>query len=110
VRDGWDDPPVNLDLLPEALRRSARVESNGEVAWPLPDAGAAIDALADAGVVVLGLDLRRYSDDGLVMEVAWSVFEPASSSDPVQAGRRSALEALRRPDLPGDWVLVTVAD
>jgi hypothetical protein len=110
VRHGWDDRPVNLDLLPEELRRSARIEGNGEVAWSLLDARAAVDALADAGVIVLGLDLRTYGDDGSVAEVAWSVFDPSSTSDPVQGGRRSALDALARPDLPGDWVLVTVAD
>jgi hypothetical protein len=94
-----NDPSHGWDRLPQTIRDSARVESNGEVAWPITDARAAVDALAGAGCVILGLDLRRY-DDG-IMEVPWSDFEPdgASHEQEVQDGREAALSALRRPNL-----------
>jgi len=95
-------PATDLDILPPALRVSARCEPNGEVAWPVSDAPAVINALADAGRTVLGLDLRAYADDG-VSEVAWS----DHSGFTVEGARSQALAALGRDDLPGEWVLVT---
>jgi hypothetical protein len=92
-----------MDALPEAVRASARVEPNGEVAWSRADAGAAIGALADAGRVVLGLDVRTYGDDGSVFEVPWS----DHSGSGVEEARIAALAALQRDDVPGDWVVVT---
>jgi hypothetical protein len=96
-------PVDDLDVLPAALRESARRDENGEVTWPLADAAAVVDALADAGRVVLGLDVRTYGDDGSIAEVAWS----DHSGRNVEEARLAALAALRREDLPGDWVLVT---
>lgn len=94
----------DLDALPLPLRLSARVDANGEVAWPRTDAAAAVNALADAGRVVLGLDLRTYDADG-VMEIPWSA---SGWGDPERA-RQAALAALAREDMPTDveWVLVT---
>ena len=59
--------------------------------------------LADAGRIVLGMDLRDYDDDGTFLETAWSVYNGA---DPVDA-REAALEALTRDEPPGDWTLIT---
>lgn len=71
--------------------------------WPLHRATAAVNALADAGQRVIGLDVRLYDDGGGFFEVAWFVYDGHS----VEAARAAALAALERPDLPGDWVLVT---
>jgi hypothetical protein len=80
------------------------VDDNGEVAWPKAEAAAVVNALADAGRVVLGLDLRTYDADG-VLEVAWSDF---GGSDP-EAARQAALVCLAREDFPAEleWVLIT---
>jgi len=100
---------VDLGLLPADLRAAARVDPNGEVAWPVAFAHDAIVALARAGFVVLGLDVRTYGADGSIMEVAWSSFGGTVSIDSITEARDEALDALGRPDLPGDWVLVTVS-
>ena len=47
--------------------------------------------------------IRRYDDDGSFYEYAWSSFDGQN----VMAARDAALLALRRDDLPGDWVLIT---
>ncbi len=95
-------PASDLDILPPNLRASARVESSGEVAWPLDDGPAVINALADAGRTVLGLDLRTYADNR-VTEVAWSDHSGCTAED----ARAQALAALGSDDLPGEWVLIT---
>jgi hypothetical protein len=92
--------------LPAGVITAAIVERNGEVIWPLDHAAAAIDALADAEQVVLGLDVRDYDQSGRFVEVAWSVFEPDGDDD-VERGRSQALAALQRPDLPGSSILIT---
>jgi hypothetical protein len=61
------------------------------------------ETLAENGRLVVGLDLRRYDDDGSFSEYAWSSFDGQN----VMAARDAALLALRRDDLPGDWVLIT---
>jgi hypothetical protein len=96
-------PADDLAVLTAELRASARRETNGEVAWPLADAPAVINSLADANRVVLGLDLRTYDPDGGVHEVPWS----DHSGQSVEAARLAALAALERRDLRGDWVLIT---
>ncbi len=90
-------------MLSAELRSTAGVEANGEVLCPLSDAPAVINALAESGRLVLGLDLRSYSDDGSFYENAWSFYDGTD----VMAARDSALLALSRADLPGDWVLIT---
>ena len=82
-----------------------------EVMWRRADVVDAIDALAEAGRVVLGLDLRRVEADGRLTELAWSAFEPTGDGD-CSAGRLAALDALERVDADGrvnefEWVLVT---
>jgi hypothetical protein len=119
VPDGSDDDALAgfrrasadaLALLPEEVRRSAWIQRNGEVSWPFDEAAAAIVALAEAGFVVLGLDVRRQNDQ-FTMETAWSAFEPAhvDRDEDVRAGRVAALEALARSDVReyGDWILIT---
>ena len=85
--------------------------------WPRDEIERVINALADQGIVVLGLDLRSDGDGstppGLATEVPWSAYrrDPSSGVAEVEDARRQALQALRRPDLadPDEyrWVLVT---
>ena len=96
-------PADDLGVLSDELQSQARVDPNGEVSWHVRDAPAVLGELAEAGRVVLGLDMRDYEDDGTFLEVAWSVYNGA---DPVEA-REAALEALAREELPGDWALIT---
>lgn len=90
-------------MLQSRIQASARVDANGEVSWPVNHAPEVIETLAENGRLVLGLDLRRYNDDGSFYEYAWSPFDGQN----VMAARDAALLALRRDDLPGDWVLIT---
>jgi hypothetical protein len=100
----------DLALLPEEVRRTAWIQTNGEVSWPFEAAAGAIDALAEASFIVLGLDVRRQNDE-FTQETAWSAFEPAGADheEDVRAGRDAALQALARPDAReyGDWILIT---
>jgi hypothetical protein len=96
-------PADDLGVLSDELRSQARVEANGEVAWHVRDAPAVLSELAEAGRVVLGIDVRDYEEDGSFVEVAWSDY---SGADPVEA-REDALRALARDELPGDWALIT---
>lgn len=56
--------------------------TNGEVSWPIGEAELAINALADAGVVILGLDVRHVDKDGRTQEVAWSSFSRLAQMTP----------------------------
>jgi hypothetical protein len=106
-----------MAFLSDDLRTSAVFTNEGrEVMWPLDEAEAVVNALADHGTVVLGLDLRSdgegFTPEGLATEVPLSAFRPEPSSENgVEAARRDATEALRRSelkDLSGyKWVLVT---
>ncbi len=107
-RSGQDDAVSAEDLpaLPAEVQASARVLDNGEVMWPADYAGSAIDALAEGGFIVLGLDVRDYHDDGRFVECPWSDFRPTGRDDAAR-DRQAALDALGRSPLPGQWVLVT---
>ena len=96
-------PADDLGVLPAELQTRARADENGEVSWHVDDAASVLGELADAGRVVLGLDVREYDEDGSFLEVAWSVYE---GTDPI-AARDAALGALSRGGLPGDWILFT---
>jgi hypothetical protein len=96
-------PADDLGVLSDELRSQAGVDPNGEVSWHVRDTPAVLTELAEAGRVVLGLDIRNYDDDGTFLEVAWSVY---NGTDPVDA-RDAALGALEREELPGDWALIT---
>jgi hypothetical protein len=67
------------------------------VSWLVNHAPEVIETLAENGRLVLGLDLRRYDDDGSFYDYAWSSFDGQN----VMAARAAALLALRRDDLPG---------
>jgi hypothetical protein len=96
-------------MPPELLRR-VRIAANGEVSWPLVDAARAVNALADAGQLVLGLEVEEFDDKGITV-TPWSFFEPDEldrAEANVRRAREAALEALTAPGLAdhGDWVLV----
>lgn len=59
-----------------------------------------------ACLVILGLDLRDYAEDGSFAEVAWSDFRPTGTND-VERSMMAARDALARPDRVGDAVLIT---
>jgi hypothetical protein len=106
------DLQAELLALPDDVRRTAHVFDNGEVAWKSEDAAAAINALADEGRVVLGLDARRLYPDGGVVEMPVSAlrWQDAEREDErVERGRREALAALPRAVDEGTHVLVTWA-
>jgi hypothetical protein len=88
---------ADLERLPAGVRDAARINPNGEVEWPLAIARSAVDALAQLGFVVLGLDLREYDDDGGFVEVAWSVYDGKDA----ETARKAARTALQRDNLTG---------
>jgi hypothetical protein len=103
-------PDADLAALPDSVRATAHVFRNGEVAWPNDHAEAAIDALAAAGHVVLGLDARTLYPDGGVMEVPISAgFQGPTGvgGDQAERARRDALAALPLAKSEGTHVLVT---
>jgi hypothetical protein len=103
------DPERHLGRLPEELRASAHVFANGEVAWSNEHACSAINALANAGLRVLGLDARTMYPDGGVMETpvsAWTATD-APREDQVEQCRAQALEALPAAIDQGTHALIT---
>jgi len=101
------DRATELRSLSLEVQRTAQVNQNGEVEWPLRDARAAIDALAATGHLVLGLDLREYDDDGRFVELPWCV----TTVDSVVGARdeaRAALDRFDRDSLGLDPVRVSV--
>jgi len=92
----------DLGVLSAQLQSQARIDG-GEVSWHVGVVPTVLGELAQAGRVVLGLDVRDYDEDGSFLEVPWSVYE---GSDPV-AACDAALLALASEELPGEWVLVT---
>jgi hypothetical protein len=108
----------DLALLPADVRAQARVYQNEEISWPIGDAARAINSLADAGCVILGLDVRRHDTDGGIWETAWSDFSATDGyrqgrvgddSILVETSRVHALQALAREDTSefGDWILIS---
>lgn len=107
----------DLGPLPEAVRTAARLAQNGEVSWPRTEAARAINSLADAGYVILGIDVQRFDDQGQTWEVAWSDFSATSRyrhlagahAALIEASRRHALDAVGREDTAdfGDWIRVS---
>lgn len=106
----------DLSALPDDLRAAAIFRNDGqEVMWPRHFAPRVVNALADAGVIVLGLDLRSDGEGstppGVSTEIAWSAFR-AGEGDQVEAARSDALRALDRLRTKTEldaygWVLVT---
>lgn len=95
----------DVTLQAPEIAAAASVLDNGEVSWPVSEAEAAINALADAGLVILGLDMREYDNDGRFFERPVSAYEPAGSND-VEPARQAALEALQRGRDLGNAVLI----
>lgn len=87
--------------LSDRVRSAATIEPNGEVLWPFHVARDAINELADAGHVVLGLDAREKNDRGLATEVPISTCERAVT---VEAARIAALAAFERSEVISGWV------
>jgi hypothetical protein len=106
-----------LESLPADIQQAA-LQTRGarDFMWHIDKARDAINALADAGIVVLGTDLRSDGNGpspmGFATEVAWSsfAFDPALPQNEIEQARTAALAALDRPllaDLPGyDWIRV----
>lgn len=92
------EPDPDLAALPDAVRAAAHVFHNGEVAWPNDDAESAINAPADTGKLILGLDARTLHPDGGVMEIPVSAWR----SSPARRPKRplNALGARRWTPLP----------
>src|ERR1017187_6302878 len=114
-----DVPDADLSFLPAEFLSSAIRTETGEVVWPLAVGPAVVNAIADAGRLILGLDLRSDGGGGtatgLATEVPWSAFRPeAVGRDArVEAAREDALKALKRRrttrgEMSGyDWVVIT---
>jgi hypothetical protein len=109
---------MDLSFLSDYLRDAARLTDAGkEVMWPRQCAEDVINALADNGIVVLGLALRSdghsFAPAGLATEVPWSAYraDRPGGINHVEEARADALEALRRPVLAEfddyAWMLVT---
>jgi hypothetical protein len=101
-----------ISNLPFSVRAKADVQDNGEVVWPLEDALDAINALADSGQVILGLDFWEYDENQRILEMPWNAYEPEGKSTDVESGRRTALEEFARAVevlslTSQNWVLIT---
>lgn len=110
-REAMQDPDyralaIEISALPKAVQRAAHSAGRGDLRWRIESAATAIEALANAGRIVLRLDVRDYSFDGSFTEAPWSSYEPTGHHD-VEAARDSALADLARDDVPGEWVLIT---
>jgi hypothetical protein len=107
----------DLAALPLPVQARARIYDNGEISWPTEDAERAINSLADAGFVILGLDVRRHDDQGHTWETPWSDFSrtddyrngTGDEAERVENSPLHALQALAREDTPefGDWILIS---
>ena len=85
----------DLARLPSDLGNRATVVDRGEAVWPRGDAERAVNALADAGLILLGIDYYVRDADGHRMQQnPVSLYEPDGNED-VERSRQRALEALR---------------
>lgn len=96
-------PADDLGVLSDERQSRARRHANGEVSWHVRDAPSVLGELAQAGRIVLGIDVRDYDEDGSFLETAWSVYEGVAPNE----ARDAALQALARGGLPSNWVLIT---
>ena len=104
------EPNRKLSALPEPVRAAAHVFRNGEVAWPNDDAEAAINALADSGRLISGLDARTLYPDGGVMEIpvsSWNEQRGETASEAIERARWEALDALASAMSEGTHVLIS---
>lgn len=102
----------DLSRLSLPVREAAIVNPNGEVRWPAGIAFEVINELADAGSVVLGLDLWP-DEEGEITEAPLSLYLGGATDADIEPARLHAFEALGR--VPGwGWsnpsILVTWSD
>jgi hypothetical protein len=64
----------DLAILPERLRDMAMV-AGADFGWPLELAEDVIDALADAGAVVVGVEAWSVDAEGVPASVGWSSYD-----------------------------------
>lgn len=64
----------DLALLPEHLRESALV-AGGDFGWPLELASQVIDALSQAGAVIVGVEAWSVDAEGVPASVGWSSYD-----------------------------------
>ena len=64
----------DLAILSERLRERAMV-AGGDFGWPLDVAEEVIDALADAGAVVTGVEAWSVDSEGVPASVGWSCYD-----------------------------------
>ena len=64
----------DLSILPEHLCGAALV-AGGDFGWPLEIASEVIEALADAGAVVIGVEAWSVDSEGVPASVGWSSYE-----------------------------------
>ncbi len=64
----------DLAILSERLRDAAMV-AGGDLGWPLEFAEEVIDALADAGAVVTGVEAWSVDAEGVPASVGWSSYD-----------------------------------
>jgi hypothetical protein len=107
----------DLAFLPDRVRENACLRLDG-VEWRRQDAVETINALADAGQVVVRLFLRRRdSADVVDWELPWDEidvsYDRPDARAAVEDGRRTALDSLAREGFAkqaeagwADWVLV----
>ncbi|OFW58885.1 MAG: hypothetical protein A2133_02350 [Actinobacteria bacterium RBG_16_64_13] len=61
-------------ILPEHLRGTALV-AGGDFGWPLDEASDVIQALADAGAVIVGVEAWSVDSAGVPASVGWSSYD-----------------------------------
>jgi hypothetical protein len=64
----------DLAILPDRLRDAAMV-AGGDFGWPLDVAAEVIDALADLGAVVTGVEAWSVDAEGVPASVGWSSYD-----------------------------------
>lgn len=64
----------DISALPLSVQANTEVQDNGEVVWRLDDAVDAINALADSGQIIIGLDFWKYYANGGLLEMPWTSY------------------------------------
>lgn len=83
----------DLSVLPEHLAAAAKADGP-DFAWPVELAAEAVQALADAGAVVRGVEAWMLDADGVPAVVGWSSYELGDClSDWGAAVKRAKAEA-----------------
>lgn len=93
---GRHTSPVSLSwaqhLSPRTIS-AAIIEPNGEVRWPLDVVAEAITELADAGMVIAGLDIWP-DREGAPTEIPLLAYPGGHTSADIEPARDMALDAL----------------